>query len=230
MAGSVHGGHRQRMKEEYLAHGLQGVPDHKALELLLFYAIPQGDVNGLAHALMERFGSLSGVLDAPVEELTKVPGVGVHTAILLNLIPAMGGKYLSSRSSMEADDRIDTSMAARRLFTPYFFGARNEMIYLACLDSKLKLLGVRKVTEGIATLSEIVNRKVLEHALSLNAAVVLLAHNHPSGLALPSDADKLATKRLKKLFTAVDIELRDHLIFVDEDMVSMRDSGLLDCL
>lgn len=142
MAGSVHGGHRQRMKEEYLAHGLQGVPDHKALELLLFYAIPQGDVNGLAHALMERFGSLSGVLDAPVEELTKVPGVGVHTAILLNLIPAMGGKYLSSRSSMEADDRIDTSMAARRLFTPYFFGARNEMIYLACLDSKLKLLGV----------------------------------------------------------------------------------------
>ncbi len=218
------------MKEEYLAHGLQGVPDHKALELLLFYAIPQGDVNGLAHALMERFGSLSGVLDAPVEELTKVPGVGVHTAILLNLIPAMGGKYLSSRSSMEADDRIDTSMAARRLFTPYFFGARNEMIYLACLDSKLKLLGVRKVTEGIATLSEIVNRKVLEHALSLNAAVVLLAHNHPSGLALPSDADKLATKRLKKLFTAVDIELRDHLIFVDEDMVSMRDSGLLDCL
>ena len=230
MAGSVHGGHRQRMKEEYLAHGLQGVPDHKALELLLFYAIPQGDVNGLAHALMERFGSLSGVLDAPVEELTKVPGVGVHTAVLLNLIPAMGGKYLSSRSSMEADDRIDTSMAARRLFTPYFFGARNEMIYLACLDSKLKLLGVRKVTEGIATLSEIVNRKVLEHALSLNAAVVLLAHNHPSGLALPSDADKLATKRLKKLFTAVDIELRDHLIFVDEDMVSMRDSGLLDCL
>ena len=196
----------------------------------MFYAIPQGDVNGLAHALMERFGSLSGVLDAPVEELTKVPGVGVHTAILLNLIPAMGGKYLSSRSSMEADDRIDTSMAARRLFTPYFFGARNEMIYLACLDSKLKLLGVRKVTEGIATLSEIVNRKVLEHALSLNAAVVLLAHNHPSGLALPSDADKLATKRLKKLFTAVDIELRDHLIFVDEDMVSMRDSGLLDCL
>lgn len=80
------------------------------------------------------------------------------------------------------------------------------------------------------SLSEIVNRKVLEHALSLNAAVVLLAHNHPSGLALPSDADKLATKRLKKLFTAVDIELRDHLIFVDEDMVSMRDSGLLDCL
>ena len=227
---SIHDGHRQRVKAEFLSSGGQNWPDHRLLELLLFYAIPQGDVNGLAHALMERFGSLSGVLDAPVEELTKVPGVGVHTAILLNLIPAMGGKYLSSRSSMEADDRIDTSMAARRLFTPYFFGARNEMIYLACLDSKLKLLGVRKVTEGIATLSEIVNRKVLEHALSLNAAVVLLAHNHPSGLALPSDADKLATKRLKKLFTAVDIELRDHLIFVDEDMVSMRDSGLLDCL
>lgn len=227
MPKSIHTGHRQRMKEEYLSHGLSGVPEHKALELLLFYAIPQGDVNGLAHMLIDRFGSLAGVLDASVEELTKVPGVGTHTAILLNLIPAMGGKYLLSRSTVEPDDVIDTSVAARRLLAPYFFGARNEQVYLVCLDAKLKLLGVRKLDEGIVSVSEIVNRKVLEYALAMNAAVVLLAHNHPSGIAKPSVEDKLTTQRLKQLLASVDIELRDHLIFVDEDMVSMRDSKLM---
>lgn len=84
-----HTGHRQRLKAEFLARGLEGWPDHKVLELLLCYAIPQGDVNGLAHELMERFGSLAGVLDASVEELKKVPGVGEHTAVLLRMLPAL---------------------------------------------------------------------------------------------------------------------------------------------
>jgi DNA repair protein RadC len=153
--------------------------------------------------------------------------VGSHTAILLNLIPSLGAKYLRSRSAAEPDDIIDTAVAARRVLAPYFFGARNEEIYLLCLDAKLKLLGVRKVSEGTVTVSEIVTRKVLEHALSLNAAGVILAHNHPSGIAMPSDADKLATRHLKALLAEVDIQLRDHLIFVDDDMVSLEESGLL---
>ena len=80
-----HTGHRQRLKAEFLARGLEGWPDHKVLELLLCYAIPQGDVNGLAHELVERFGSLAGALDASVEELKKVPGVGEHTAVPLRM-------------------------------------------------------------------------------------------------------------------------------------------------
>ena len=76
-----HAGHRQRMKTEFLTRGLEGWPDHRVLELLLFYAIPQGDVNAIAHDLIDRFGSLAGVLDASVDELTKVLGVGEHTAL-----------------------------------------------------------------------------------------------------------------------------------------------------
>lgn len=227
---SIHSGHRQRMKEEYLSRGLDGMPEHRTLELLLFYAIPQGDVNGLAHELIERFGSLAGVLDAPVEELMKVPGVGQHTAVLLSLIPAVGGKYLESRLRMEPDDCMRSSREIRKALQPYYFGAREEMVYLMGLDAKLKLLGIRKVSEGTANTTQITARKVMEHALSLGASAVVLAHNHPSGLALPSAEDKLATARLKKLLADVDIELRDHVIFVDDDMVSLRDSGMLELL
>ena len=227
---SIHSGHRQRVKEEFLSRGLDGMPEHRTLELLLFYAIPQGDVNALAHALIERFGSLAGVLDAPVDELQKVPGVGLHTAVLLSLVPALGGKYLESRLRMEPEDCIRSAKAIRRALQPYFFGARTEMAYLMGLDAKLKLLGIRKVSEGTANTTQITARKVLEHALSLNASAVVLAHNHPSGLALPSAEDKLVTVRLKKLLADVDIELRDHVIFVDDDMVSFRDSGMLELL
>ena len=227
---SIHSGHRQRMKMEYLARGLEGMPEHKVLELLLFYAIPQGDVNGLAHALIDRFGSLAGVLDAPVGELMKVPGVGEHTAILLNLVPALGGRYLASRSSMEPDDILRTTGAVRRVLAPYFFGARNEMFFLLGMDAKLKLLGVRRISEGSVNSIVLTGRKVAEHALSLNASAVVLAHNHPSGIAAPSAEDKATTARLKRLLSEMDIELRDHMIFVDDDMVSMRESGLLDQL
>ena len=94
-----HSGHRQRVKTEFLARGVEGWSDHRILELLLFYAIPQGDVNELAHRLVDNFGSLAGVLDASAEELKKVPGVGEHTAVLLKLVPALGGRYQEQRGA-----------------------------------------------------------------------------------------------------------------------------------
>ena len=129
---SIHTGHRQRVKDEFSARGLAGWPDHRVLELLLYYAIPQGDVNGLAHELVERFGSLAGVLDAAEEELCRVPGVGQHTAVLLKLIPAAGARYLQSRADL--GEPVRRTEDAYALLEPYFFGARNEMIYLLALD------------------------------------------------------------------------------------------------
>lgn len=125
-----HTGHRQRLKTEFLARGLEGWPDHKVLELLLCYAIPQGDVNDLAHELVERFGCLAGVLDASVEELKKVPGVGEHTAVLLRMLPALLGRYQGSRARLAAV--INWPEDAYAWLEPYFFGARNEMVYVLC--------------------------------------------------------------------------------------------------
>ena len=186
-----HTGHRERMKAEFLARGLEGWPDHRVLELLLFYTIPQGDVNDLAHELVERFGSLAGVLDASVEELKKVKGVGDHTAVFLRMLPAVLGRYQGAR---------------------------------LCLDGKRQVLGVRKVAEGSIELAEVNTRRIAEEAIGLRAAQIYVAHNHVSNLAIPSQADWLTTDTLRGALRPIGIELIDHLVFVDGDMVSLKDS------
>lgn len=191
-----HTGHRQRMKAEFLARGIEGWPDHRVLELLLFYSIPQGDVNGLAHDLIEQFGSLSGVLDASVEELRKVKGVGEHTAVLLRMLPALLGRYQASRTRLS--DIINSADDAYPWLEPYFFGARNEMVYVLCLDGKRQVLGVRKVAEGSIEMAEMNARRIAEEAMGLRA-----------------------------ILAPIGIELVDHLVFVDGDMVSMGESRKL---
>ena len=221
----VHDGHRKRLKTQFLIHG-EDFHDHQLLELLLCYAIPQGDVNGLAHALLDQFGSLAGVFDALPASLTRVDGVGEHTAVLLKLIPKLAGRYSTIRSS--PGDILASSRAARDYLLPYFqTGPRNEMVYLVCMDAKYKVLGCHKLGEGTVNAADITPRRVVELALAHNASAVLLAHNHVSGLALPSNADLLTTETLARVLREVGVELADHLIFPEDDMVSLKDSGLL---
>lgn len=217
-----HTGHRERMKAEFLARGLEGWPDHRVLELLLFYTIPQGDVNDLAHELVERFGSLAGVLDASVDELKKVKGVGDHTAVFLRMLPAVLGRYQGARTRLSAI--INSPEEAYAWLEPYFFGARNEMVYVLCLDGKRQVLGVRKVAEGSIEMAEVNTRRIAEEAIGLRAAQIYVAHNHVSNLAIPSQADWLTTDTLRGALRPIGIELIDHLVFVDGDMVSLKDS------
>lgn len=223
-----HTGHRERMKAEFLARGLEGWPDHRVLELLLFYTIPQGDVNDLAHELVERFGSLAGVLDASVEELKKVKGVGDHTAVFLRMLPAVLGRYQGARTRLSAI--INSPEEAYAWLEPYFFGARNEMVYVLCLDGKRQVLGVRKVAEDSIELAEVNTRRIAEEAIGLRAAQIYVAHNHVSNLAIPSQADWLTTDTLRGALRPIGIELIDHLVFVDGDMVSLKDSEHLKSL
>ena len=221
----VHDGHRKRLKTQFLIHG-EDFHDHQLLELLLCYAIPQGDVNGLAHALLDQFGSLAGVFDALPPSPTRADGVGEHTAVLLKLIPKLAGRYSTIRSS--PGDILASSRAARDYLLPYFqTGPRNEMVYLVCMDAKYKVLGCHKLGEGTVNAADITPRRVVELALAHNASAVLLAHNHVSGLALPSNADLLTTETLARVLREVGVELADHLIFTEDDMVSLKDSGLL---
>lgn len=219
-----HSGHRDRLRAEFLARP-ESFPDHKVLELLLFYALPRQDTNPLAHALMERFGTLQGVLDAPVEALAQVKGMGERSAALFKTVKELSRRYAAGRSSLGGI--VSGNYAAYELLHPLFFGARNEMVYLLCLDGKKKLLGAPKLAEGNVNAAEILPRAVVEAALNHNAARVVLAHNHVSGLALPSDEDKATTLYLQELLRQVGVTLDDHLIFVDDDMVSLRDSGLM---
>ncbi|MCI8304342.1 MAG: RadC family protein [Lawsonibacter sp.] len=223
MAKTIHTGHRGRVKEEFLVRGIEGWSDHRVLELILFYAIPQGDVNPLAHELIERFGSLSGVLDALPEELMRVKGMGEHSATMLKLFPAVLGRYLAGRT--EPGQIVHNVAEAGRVLAPYLYGARNEVVYVMCLDAKEKLLGVRRLSEGNNRNSDVTIRRVAEVCIGMQASFCYLAHNHVSGIALPSPEDMDMTEVVRTTLAPLGIDVVDHLVFVDGDMVSVQESA-----
>lgn len=223
MAQFIHKDHRKRMKKRFLEQGLDGFSDFQALELLLFYGIPQGDTNETAHKLIERFGSLSQVLDAPAEELMRVNGIGEHSAILLRLINDMGRFYLVDRAQQERI--LPTISDCARYLLPYFHGRRLETVFLLCLDAKCMVISCREIGEGSVNSAGLSVRKVVETALREGASSVVLAHNHPSGIAIPSPEDIQATRRAAMALQAVEVCLVDHLVVADGDYVSMAQSG-----
>ena len=220
---SVHKGHRERLKARFLETGLDSFTDVQALELLLFYAIPQKDTNPIAHALLDRFGSLSQVLDAPLEALKKVPGISDHSASLLRLVTELARFYqVDSAQRTEVLTSLD---ACGRYLVPRFFGRKVETVFLLCLDAKCKVLCCREIGEGSVNAASISVRKVVEAALSANATTVVLAHNHPSGVALPSADDVQTTRRIAAALSAVEVKLIDHIVVAEGDFISMIQSG-----
>lgn len=227
---STHKGHRERLKNRFLGTGLDSFTDVQALELLLFYAIPMKDTNPIAHALLNRFGSLSQVLDAPVEELKKVPGISDHAAVLLHLTTELARFYqVDSAQRVEVLTSLD---ACGAYLVPRFFGRKVETVFLLCLDAKCKVLCCKELGEGSVNSTGLSIRRVVETALGVNASSVVLAHNHPSGLAIPSPEDIQTTRRIAMALQAVEITLVDHIIVADDDYVSiaMSDERFNQCL
>ena len=222
---SIHDGHRQRLKERFARGGLDSFTDVQVLELALFYCIPRKGTNPIAHALLERFGSLSQVLEASVEALQKVPGIGENTAIYLTMLPQIGRYYLVDRSQRELV--LPTIEKCGAYLTSYFFGRSTESVYMLCLDAKCKVLCCREVGQGSINSAGISVRKIVEVALATNATTVILAHNHPSGLARPSGEDIQTTRRVAAALAAVEVHLADHIVVADGDYVSMVQSGYI---
>jgi len=213
------------MRKRFLENGLDGFADHEALELLLYYAIPQGDVNPLAHALIERFGSLSGVFSAPAEALTQVKGVGERTAVLLRLAPLAARR--ARLAEIERDRVFTSSDDVGDYLLELFSQERNETVYQLCLDQKGKLLACKRLNEGGSSTVNLNIRGVVENALLTSASSVILAHNHPSGIALGSSADRSATKQVQAALRSIGVRLLDHIVVADNDYVSFLQSGFL---
>ena len=220
----IHDGHREKMRRRFQETGLEGFADHEALELLLYYAIPRRDTNELAHRLLTRYGSLSALLQAPIEDLRRVEGVGESAAVLLKLVPAF--VYKAQRSAGQETVLNSTEKAGRYLLT-CFAGERNEVIYQLCLDRKGKLLACKRLSEGGSAAAELNIRRLVENALISSASAVILSHNHPSGIALPSREDYTTTRRVQEALATIGVELLDHIIVAEDDYVSLADSGIL---
>ena len=221
----IHDGHREKMRRRFRETGLQGFADHEALELLLYYAIPRRDTNPIAHALMDRYETLTAVLNAPVEDLQKVEGIGESAAILLNLTAELNRKARMSDAARETP--ITSAEQAGAYLMERLAGESREAIYLLCLDRKGKLLSCKHLADGDVSSANLNIRRVVELALLTSASAVVLAHNHPSGVALPSEEDQIATQQVREALATIGVVMVDHIIVADNDFVSMADSGLL---
>ena len=220
---SIHIGHRQRLKDRFRAEGVDHFDERHVLELLLFYAIPQRDTAPLARELLDHFGSLSQVLDASAAELEKVNGVGSNVSTLLTLITQISRYYLVQRTSNITI--LNTTELCGQYLMQHFHGRRNETVFVLCLDAKCKVLCCREIGEGSINSAGISIRKIVETALGVGATTVVLAHNHPSGVAVPSGDDIQTTRRVAAALSAVEIQLADHVIVADDDCVSLAQSG-----
>lgn len=219
-------GHRQRLRDRFLKTGFDGFAEHEVVELLLTLAIPRSDVKQPAKALLQRFGNLRGILDAPLDELRAVKGIGAVTPVALQIIRAAATLYLqqATQGAEVADPDRLTDFWRMRL------GAlRNEVFEVAYLDSGLRLLrdGIERLEEGTIDRAAVYPRRVVEAALRRGAAAVVLAHNHPNGDVKPSEQDKLLTRALVLAAETVHLRILDHLIVSTDDAFSLRKAGLL---
>ena len=221
-----HAGHRERLKKRFLKEGLDHFESHNALELLLFFTNPRGDVNELAHELIREFGSFSGVFDADYSRLVKVKGVGDHTATLIKLIPEIGRYYLNDRSS--TGTIFNTTADVGEFVKAKFFGRKEEAVLIIGLDNKLKVLKWEMLGAGSSTSVDISVKKIADFALKVGATRVAVAHNHPSGTALPSAQDRSTTATLQRALNLLNIQLIEHIILCDNDYISFKESGFLD--
>lgn len=224
MAGE-HEGHRRRMRERFETQGLDGFADHEALELMLFYAIPQKNVNPLAHKLLERFGSFHGVVEASREDLLKAEGIGENAAALLRLFAAVSKRIEKSREGEKP--RLENRRATRQHCLRLLGGARQERLYLVCLDGQMRVLADVLIATG--SLSEVpaYPRLVAEAALRHNAHSVVLCHNHPGGNAFPSQCDLDMTAKLASMLGTLEVVLADHIIVAENEAFSLYASGLI---
>ena len=221
---SIHKDHRQRLRERFLREGLDNFDEVNVLELLLFYCIPRVDTNPIAHRLLNHFGSLNNVLNANAAELEKVEGIGKNASTFLSLITQVGRYYQVKQS--QPGKILRTIEQCGNYLMPYFFGREQETVFMLCLDAKCKVICCKMVGEGSVNSASIPIRRVVEMALAANATTVVLAHNHPSGLAIPSPDDIQTTQRIADALQTVEIILADHIVVSKDDFVSIAQSNM----
>ena len=226
-AANPHAGHRDKLRQRFIEeNGLDSFADHQILELLLFYADSRKDTNPLAHALLDEFGSLKGVLEAPPEMLMQVKGIGKSAATLISLVVPLTRVW--NRCLLTQPERIGNSREAEKYCLSILAGYRTERFYVISLNAQCCIIGKRKISDGSLSEVSAYPRMVMETALNYNAHSVLLCHNHPGGTCAPSPEDIASTLQLQRLLNGVGILVLDHIIVANNQTYSMIQHGDID--
>ena len=210
MSSGVHAGHRQRIKDRFLAGGLEVFSDHEVFELILFYAIPRRDVNEISHRLIETFGSYKGVFDADYEDLCAVEGIGENAAILIKLMSESFRRY--AFDDIKDVYYYDSIKKIGDYAVKLYIGVSVEKLYLMLLDNNMKLLDTVMLAEGNINNVGASIRTICEKALRKNATTIVLIHNHPGGKPYPSDEDRRLSNYFREFLKTFEITLYEHII------------------
>ena len=218
-----HKGHRQRMRERVQSYGLDSLAEHEALEYVLYLTNAQRDTNGIAHDLIDRFGDFAAVLEASEEELCTVEGVGPSTARMLHLLPQISRYYGRSRTSttrcIKTTEQMGSYLMAKFAWSDY------ERAMLVSLDSRKRVRAAVWLREGTSDRVSLDIKNVVAAAIKGGTDAVVLCHNHPNGVALPSLEDMDATGSIARALGLVNVHLLDHFILTDTEYFSMRDAN-----
>ena len=207
---SEHAGHRERLRTRYKRQGLEGFAPHEVLELLLTFAIPRVDTNSIAHELINRFGSLHGVLEASQIELEQVPGVGTSASTLITMLLPMLRMYEQDR--LMPRRKMNTYAALAAYCRTLFLGVNCEQFYLLCFDAKLNLTDTVLISSGTPVEVSANPRLIVQELMRRNAVNAVLTHNHPSQSPQPSNEDIDLTIEMQSILRGVGIRLIDHVI------------------
>lgn len=219
---NIHKGHRDKVKKRYYESGMNGMPDHNILELLLFFGIPQKDTNPIAHELINKFGSFSGVLEAKMSDLQSVKGMTESAACLLTMILPVYKRYVNDLHKKKR--KFETTKEIADYLRPLYLDTQNERIYVLCFDKDERLIACRAATEGTRGHTSFDCNTLASIILEVKAKKVILSHNHPNGTLSPSEDDIAVTETAREFLSYLGVQLLDHIIITDKSYFSMAKS------
>lgn len=215
-----HAGHRARLRKKFLLGDIDSFEDHEILELALFYAIPRKNTNEISHNLLDEFGSIPAIFDAPINALKEVKGMGESSALFIKLLCSLTRIYYERKYS--PDKKCLSMEEINRLLARKFVGRSEEAVAVILLDAKGKMLFDGVINKGSVNGVDLYVRKMIELVTLYRASSLVMAHNHPSGIAVPSPDDLKSTEKIYDLFKSMGVSLLDHIIVADEDYISLR--------
>ncbi|MBQ3379510.1 MAG: RadC family protein [Clostridia bacterium] len=218
----MHEGHRKRLKARFRQEGLEHFSEINILELLLFYSVPRRDTNPIAHELLAKYGNIANVLEADFDDLLKVNGITESSASLITMLLPLYRRYMDIKS--QPGIIINRLSDAAEYLVHSYTGEKSEIVKMMAIDSKGKLIGTYTLFEGNFNSVDINIRKLVESVILTKASAVILAHNHPDGIALPSRQDVNTTKKIRDVLESISVDLLDHIIVADGDFVSLFQS------
>ena len=215
----------ERPRERLLAQGPAALSDAELISLFLGAGVPGKSAVDVARSLLARFGRVSRVLSAPQDELGEVPGVGLARYARIAAVKELARRALAEE--MRARDSLTSPSAVRGYLRLHMQDLGHECFYVVFLDAQNRVIAAEQLFRGTLTQTSVYPREVLKQALAHNAAAVILAHNHPSGVAEPSMQDQALTRTLAEALALVDIKVLDHFIVAPGACLSFAERGLI---